>query len=124
MRCLAGAVVVCCLAGSTWAVAGPLGEYYPGVWTNSAAACKAAKRGKATGTTTTAALTFSRLSFEEAVCKISGVRKSGAGYDRDLACNGGNGAFLWKGTLHVVNAKLVRLSGGNLTQGTFRFCKP
>ena len=121
MRVLAVAAIASFIA-ATSSVAGPLGEYYPGLWANSPAACAAAKKGKPDITVNVAKLTFSQLSWEEAVCKVSGMRKSGKGFDRMLSCNGGNGALLWKGTLHVVNSKQVTLSGGNLTQGTFRFC--
>lgn len=121
MRVVAALVFI--VVTATGAAAGPLGEFYPGLWANSPLACAAAKKGNADVTTSVATLSFRQLSWEEAVCKIGPVRKSGAGYARALSCNGGNGSLFWRGKMQIINSKMIKFTGGNLTQGTFRFCK-
>lgn len=99
------------------------GDVKTGLWANSKAACKAAKQGDPEITTNVAAMASNEVSWEEAVCKFGALSSAGGKAVRPLACNGGNGAALWTGSMRIVSSTVVVFSGGNTTQGTFRFCK-
>ena len=99
------------------------GDVTTGLWANSKAACKAAKQGHPEITSSVAAMASNQVSWEEAVCKFGALSSIGGKAVRPLACNGGNGAALWTGSMRIISRTTVVFSGGNTTQGTFKFCK-
>ena len=94
-----------------------------GLWSDTTAACRAAKNHELDPAGLTAAISPNAMNRWEVACKMGPAVRAGKYLERKLACKNIEG-IVWTEKMRIISPTKIRMSSSLEPSWIMRFCKP